>query len=55
MVSKAELKRRESFKAFTPRIHEVHKNMRSQYRFNIRTDYDQKLWPAPEVEKHGTG
>ena len=56
MASKSELKKREEYRAEFPRIHEVQTNSKQQqFNFNIRTDYDQKLWPAPEVEKHGTG
>ena len=55
MASKSDLKKREEYRALVPRIHEVQTRSRQQFNFNIRTDYDQKLWPAPEVEKHGTG
>jgi hypothetical protein len=55
MTSKAELKKREEYRALVPRIHEVQTRTKNHFHFNTRTDYDQRLWPVPEVEKHGTG
>lgn len=38
-------------KSISPRIHEVHTHKNQQFQFNIRTDYDQRLWPVPGKPK----
>ena len=49
---------RPEVKSLNPRTNVVSTNMKGgnkQYQFKLNTDYDQRLWPAPKVEKHGTG
>ena len=52
MASKAELKKREKYKALVPRFHEVQN--KGNHSSKIRTDYDQQLWPVPGMKKHDT-
>lgn len=45
-------------KSINPRSNVVVKNMKGgtkNYQFKLNTDYDQRLWSPPKVEKHGTG
>jgi hypothetical protein len=50
----AKQKRKEP-RSIAPRIHQVQGKRDKDAHRKIRTDYDQKLWPPPKVEGHGTG
>ena len=49
--------KKDRHKATFPRQHIVEgKQAPRRYTFELRTDYDQRLWPVPgRVERHGTG